>query len=261
MYNSKFDLVNSIYSTIKKNKILFKFNFFIIAISVVLLGLLNKKTYSQPVYLESNSNINDSINQSLDLPLDVINSSKVLQRWIEKIPNILEDIKYTPSFKTVIGLGYTEFPSNQHSGGFIVKAKDFFLGETGLSISGDFQTSFTKRDAGGISLQYYLLPLGYYLNISPVLGYRTISTNKYSEDGLNIGGKLIFALSRSGASDISIIQTFLSPGNVDEVGITNLSFGYAITPNMRLSTEIEKQNSRIKKDSQISILLEWIPQL
>ena len=89
MYNSKFDLVNSIYSTIKKNKILFKFNFFIIAISVVLLGLLNKKTYSQPVYLESNSNINDSINQSLDLPLDVINSSKVLQRWIEKIPNIL----------------------------------------------------------------------------------------------------------------------------------------------------------------------------
>ena len=80
MYNSKFDLVNSIYSTIKKNKILFKFNFFIIAISVVLLGLLNKKTYSQPVYLESNSNINDSINQSLDLPLDVINSSKVLQR-------------------------------------------------------------------------------------------------------------------------------------------------------------------------------------
>ena len=48
---------------------------------------------------------------------------------------------------------------------------------------------------------------------------------------------------------------------MDEVGITNLSFGYAITPNMRLSTEIEKQNSRIKKDSQVSILLEWIPQL
>ncbi|MDJ0511491.1 MAG: hypothetical protein QNJ64_19915, partial [Crocosphaera sp.] len=125
--------------------------------------------------------------------------------------------------------------------------------------SGDYETSFGKRDAGGVNLQYYLLPLGYYINVAPIVGYRSISTNNYSEDGVNIGGKIIFPLSRNGAADISFSQTFISPGDDDEVGITNVSFGYAITPKIRLATEIEEQNSRVEKDSQFSIILEWMP--
>ncbi|KFF41655.1 MAG: hypothetical protein ucyna2_00531 [Candidatus Atelocyanobacterium thalassa isolate SIO64986] len=259
MCNSRFNLVNNIYLTMRSNKILFKLNFFIIITFLILFSSFNKKIYGQNIYPNSNLDLNDSINQSLGLSSEIVNSSKVLQRWTKEIPNILEEIRYNPSFKTRIGLGYSEFPSNQHDGGFIVKAQDIFFGKKGLSISGDYQTSFTKRDAGGIDLQYYLLPLGYYFNVAPLLGYRTVSTNNYSEDGLNIGGKLILALSRSGASDISITQTFLSPGSTDEVGVINLSFGYAVTSNMRLSTEIKKQNSRVKKDSQVSILLEWMP--
>ena len=109
------------------------------------------------------------------------------------------------------------------------------------------------------NLQYYVLPLGYYVNVAPVVGYRSISTNNYSEDGVNIGGKIIFPLSRSGAADLSFSQTFISPGDDDEVGVTNVSFGYAITKQIRLATEIEKQNSRVKKDSQFSIIIEWMP--
>ncbi len=255
MCNSRFDLANNIYLIMSNNKILFKFNSFIIITSLILFSSLNKKIYGQTIYSDSNN----SIDQSLDLSSEIVNSSKVLQRWTRKIPNILEEIKHTPSFKTRIGLGYTEFPSNQHIGGLIIRAEDVFLGKKGFSISGNYQTSFTKRDAGSINLQYYLLPLGYYFNVTPVLGYKTISTNNYSEDGLNIGGKLILALSRSGASDISITQTFLSPGSAEEVGVINLSFGYAVTSNMRLLTEVKKQNSRVKKDSQVSILLEWMP--
>jgi hypothetical protein len=209
----------------------------------------------------SNPSINpESVTEnSLDLPPEIINNSPVLQRWKEKIPDVLEDINNDPSFRTRVGIGYAEFPSTQHDGGINIGVQDIFIGKTGLTVSGDYETSFGKRDAGGVNLQYYLLPLGYYVNVAPVIGYRAISTNNYSEDGVNIGGKIIFPLSRTGAADFSVSQTFISPGDDDEVGISNVSFGYAITKQIRLATEIEKQNSRVKKDSQFSIILEWMP--
>ncbi|ACB53417.1 conserved hypothetical protein [Crocosphaera subtropica ATCC 51142] len=200
-----------------------------------------------------------SSENSLDLPPEVINNSPVLQKWIKEVPNVLEDINHDPSFRTRVGIGYAEFPSTEHDGGLTISVDDIFIGRTGLTISGDYETSFGERDAGGVNLQYYLLPLGYYINVAPVVGYRAISTNNYSEDGVNIGGKIIFPLSRSGAADLSVSHTFISPGDDDEVGITNVSFGYAITKQIRLATEIEKQNSRVKKDSQFSLMLEWMP--
>nr|WP_232826264.1 hypothetical protein [Cyanothece sp. BG0011] len=200
-----------------------------------------------------------SAENSLDLPPEVINNSPVLQKWMKEVPNVLEDINHDPSFRTRVGIGYAEFPSTEHDGGLNISVDDIFIGRTGLTVSGDYETSFGERDAGGVNLQYYLLPLGYYVNVAPVVGYRAISTNNYSEDGVNIGGKVIFPLSRSGAADISVSHTFISPGDDDEVGISNISFGYAITKEIRLATEIEKQNSRVKKDSQFSLILEWMP--
>ncbi|MGK7959959.1 hypothetical protein [Crocosphaera sp.] len=195
----------------------------------------------------------------LDLPPEIINNSPVLQKWMKGVPDVLEDINHDPSFRTRVGIGYAEFPSTEHDGGLNVSVDDIFIGRTGLTISGDYETSFGKRDAGGVNLQYYILPLGYYVNVAPVVGYRSISTNNYSEDGVNIGGKVIFPLSRSGAADLSVSHTFISPGDDDEVGVTNVSFGYAITQKIRLATEIEKQNSRVKKDSQFSLMLQWMP--
>ncbi len=233
----------------QKNKL--KFNAFSFVIILTAFSTIADTVYSQTA--------DSSSENSLDLPPEIINNSSVLQRWMKEVPDVLGEINHEPSFRTRIGIGYAEFPSTQHDGGLNISVNDVFVGRTGLTISGDYETSFGKRDAGGLNLQYYVLPLGYYVNIAPVVGYRSISTNNYSEDGVNIGGKIIFPLSRSGAADLSFSQTFISPGDDDEVGVTNVSFGYAITKQIRLATEIEKQNSRVKKDSQFSIILEWMP--
>ncbi|NES87707.1 MAG: hypothetical protein F6K10_43865, partial [Moorea sp. SIO2B7] len=96
------------------------------------------------------------------------------------------------------------------------------------------------------------------LNIAPMVGYRYLESNNYSTDGVNVGARLMLSLSRTGAADISLTQSFVSPGGREEVGITTLSFGYAITNNLRLSTDIQKQNSRKDKDSRVGIVLEWM---
>lgn len=197
---------------------------------------------------------------SIDLSPDEIEESPVLQRWIEKIPDVSEDIKNDPSFRTRIRLGYSHFPSSGDAGGFNIGVEDLFIGETGLTVSGDYQASFNgDRASVGGDLRYYILPLGNYINIAPVLGYRYIETNGYSTDGANVGLRLMFALSRTGAADISLTQSFVSPGGSEEVGMTTLSLGYALTENLRLSTDIQKQNSTNSKDSRVGIVLEWMP--
>jgi hypothetical protein len=200
-----------------------------------------------------------SLENTFDLPQEIIEDSPVLKRWLNNIPNILYDIYTDPSFRTRLGIGYVEFPSTEHDGGINITVDDIFIGKTGLTISGDYQTSFGRRDAGGVNLQYYLLPLGNYINVAPMLGYRSISTNNYSESGVNIGGKLLFPLSRTGASDISLSHSFISPGEDNEVGITTLSLGYAITKNIRLATKIERQNSQVKNDNKIGVMFELMP--
>jgi hypothetical protein len=91
------------------------------------------------------------------------------------------------------------------------------------------------------------------------VGYRNLETGDYSTDGVNVGARLLLVLSRTGAADVSLTQSFVSPGSSEEVGITTLSFGYAVTRNLRLSTDIQKQNSREEKDSRVGIVLEWMP--
>jgi hypothetical protein len=196
----------------------------------------------------------------LDLSPEAIEKSPVLQRWLKGIPNVLEEIQNDPSFRTRVRLGYTQFPSSGHVGGLSVGVDNLFVGKTGLTLSGDYQTSFSQtRQAGGANLQYYILPLGGYVNVAPVVGYRYIQTHNYSTDGVNVGVRLMLVLSRTGAADISVTQSFMSPGSSNEVGITSLSVGYAVTKHLRLSADIQEQNSIAAKDSQVGILLEWMP--
>ncbi|MDJ0576954.1 MAG: hypothetical protein QNJ65_17530 [Xenococcaceae cyanobacterium MO_234.B1] len=61
--------------------------------------------------------------------------------------------------------------------------------------------------------------------------------------------RVILALSCTGAADISLIQSFVAPSSKDEVGTSCLSVGYAFIPDLRCSTEIELQNSKIDKDN------------
>lgn len=198
--------------------------------------------------------------ESIDISPEILQESPVLQRWLEKIPNVLEDIRNSPSFRTRFRLGYSQFPSSQDAGGINLGVEDLFIGKTGLTVSGDYQTSFNgNRSSVGANLQYYVLPLGGYVNIAPVVGYRYIQTGNYNTDGVNVGLKLMLPLSRNGAADISVTQNFVSPGGYNEVGITTFSVGYALTPNLRLATDIQEQNSHKAKDSQISIIFEWMP--
>ena len=198
--------------------------------------------------------------KSLDLNPEIIKSSPVLQRWLKKIPNVLKDIDNDPSFRTRVKLGYTEFPSTQHRGGINVGVEDVFLGNTGLTVSANYQGSFHgDRKLTGGDLNYYILPLGNYVNIAPTVGYRYLQTNNYSTDGVNVGVKIMFALSRKGAADISLTQSFIEPGGNEEVGLSTLAVGYAITNNLRISTEIQRQNSPANKDSSVGIFLEWMP--
>ncbi len=194
----------------------------------------------------------------LDLSPEIIENSPVLQRWQRQVPNVLEEIRHDPSFRTRLRLGYSHFPST--GGGFNVGVEDVFLSRTGLTVSGDYHRSFNgKRESYGADLRYYVLPLGSYVNFAPQVGYRNLTTGKFSTDGVNVGARLMLALSRTGAADVSLTQSFVSPGSSEEVGITTLSVGYAVTQNLRLSTDIQKQNSKEDKDSRVGIVLEWMP--
>jgi hypothetical protein len=199
----------------------------------------------------------------LDLNPEIINHSPVLQRWLKKIPNILEEIKHNPSFTTKVRLGYAQFPSQDDSSGITVGVEDVFIGSSGLTIDADYQTSFRgdARTSAGANLNYYVLPLGSYVNISPVLGYRYFQRGDYSTEGVNLGGRVRLSLSPKGAADITLSQTFLSPGGSEEIGFTTFSAGYALTPNLRISADIQKQNSSQHKDESVTLFLEWMPKV
>ncbi|MDY6939210.1 MAG: hypothetical protein SWY16_16265 [Cyanobacteriota bacterium] len=198
--------------------------------------------------------------EDFDIDREILEGSPVLQDWLEEVPDVLEEIRHDPSFRTRVRWGYSQFPSTDDKGGFHVGIEDLFVGETGLTLSGEYQQTFDgDRRTWGSDARYYVLPLGGYVNLAPVVGYRQIETEGYSTDGINLGARLMLVLSRTGAADISLTQSFVSPGSEDEVGITTLSVGYAIASNLRLSTDFQNQNSRVDKDSRVGIHLEWMP--
>ncbi|OKH32927.1 hypothetical protein NIES2119_24620 [[Phormidium ambiguum] IAM M-71] len=197
--------------------------------------------------------------RDLDLSPEIIENSPLLRRWMRKVPNVLDDIKNDPSFRTRLRLGYSQYTSDDRSSGIKVGVEDIFLGKTGLTLSGEYNTSFDgDYSLYGGDLRYYILPLGGYINIAPVIGYRHIDTDRYNTSGLNVGAKLLFVFSRTGAGDISLTQSWVSPGTSEEVGLTTISVGYALTENIRLSTDFQKQNARQRKDNRLAIVLEWM---
>jgi hypothetical protein len=196
----------------------------------------------------------------LDIDPQILENSPVLQRWTEEIPDVLSEIRNDPSFRTRLRLGYSQFPSNDDASGVHVGVEDVFIGQTNLTVSGDYQASFNgDREAYGSELRYYVLPLGSSVNVAPVVGYRRLEGDRYSTDGVNLGVRLQLQLSRTGAADVALTQSWVNPGSdSEEVGLTTLTFGYAVTRQLRLSTDIQKQNAPEQKDSRVGIGLEWM---
>lgn len=198
--------------------------------------------------------------EQLELDPALVENSPVLQRWLEEVPDVLSEIRNDPSFRTRLRLGYSQFPASGQAAGFNVGVEDLFLGRTRLTASGNYQRSFNgEQEAYGGDLHYYILPLGSSINVAPVLGYRQINTSQYTTDGVNVGVRLRIVPSRTGAADITLTQTWVAPGTHEEVGISTLSFGYAVTHDLRISTDLEKQNAPARKDSRVAIVLEWMP--
>ncbi|XGV95796.1 MAG: hypothetical protein ACAF41_24025 [Leptolyngbya sp. BL-A-14] len=195
---------------------------------------------------------------SIDLDPKLIESSPVLQRWLKQVPDVLADIKRDPSFRTRLRLGYTQFPSSKDASGLNVGLEDIFVGRSGLTFSADYQTDFNQRTAWGGNVRYYIRPLGSVINVAPVLGYRHLETTRYNTEGLQVGLRLLLVPSRTGAADLAVTQSWVTPRGENEVGLTTLSFGYALTRSLRLSTDLEKQNSRFRSDSRVSVNLEWM---
>lgn len=200
-------------------------------------------------------------NQAIDLSPEIINGSPVLQKWLKEIPDVMNDIKTDPSFRTRVKAGYSQYPSAGQTGGYHFAVDDVFIGRSGLSASANYNATFSgERVNYGVDAQYYLLPLGGYINVTPLVGFRHLQTDKYNRDGLNLGLKLMLVPSRGGGADLSLSQSFVNlGGGSSEIGLTTLSVGYAVTNHLRLSTDIQQQNARENYDSRVGIGIEWMP--
>jgi hypothetical protein len=198
--------------------------------------------------------------QDLDLPPETIQGSPVLQKWLKGIPSVTADIEHEPSFRTRVKVGYSNYPSTGQAGGYHFSLEDVFFGKSGFSASANYNSVFEgNRRTYGVDAQYYLLPLGRYTNISPIVGYRRLETDLYRRDGLNLGVKLMFVGARGGGADVSLSQSWVGLGGNDETGLTTLSVGYALTNNLRISTDIQQQNAKERYDSRVGIGIEFMP--
>jgi hypothetical protein len=179
-----------------------------------------------------------------------------LQPWLQSPPDVLQDIRRDPSFRTRVRLGYSQFAEDGAANGVQVGVEDVFVGETGLTVSGEYRGG--DRQSYGGELRYYVRSLGSRINLSPVVGYRHLETSNHEVDGVNVGARVLLSLSRTGAADIALSQTWVAPGSSDETGLTTFSAGYAIAPDIRLSTEIQRQNAPQSKDTRFGVSLEWM---
>ncbi|AFZ44585.1 hypothetical protein PCC7418_2438 [Halothece sp. PCC 7418] len=201
---------------------------------------------------------NPTLAEELDLDPTLIENSPVLQRWGQEIPDLSAEMSSDPSFDTRFQVGYVQYPSGDQISGWIIGVEDIFLGRNGVTVSVGYSESFNHDRAHFKSdFSYSLLPLGNYFNVAPVMGYHALETEDYQEDGLNLGLQVRLILSRTGAADIRLTQSFISPTTETEVGLTNLAIGYSLTKQLRLNVEIEKQNARQAKESRVGILTQW----
>ena len=194
------------------------------------------------------------------MPIDIppqIRNSPTLQKWLNQAPDIRREIANDPSFRTRLQVGYSRF-TQANTNAVTIGLEDLRLGSTPVTLSSHF-----SRGGGissfGVDAQTYLLPLGGYINIAPVVGWRSLSNSNTQNQGLNVGTKLMLIPSRGGGADVALQQTWINVGSDREVGIGKVSVGYAIAPQLRLATTIERWQGRAISETRGSLLLEWMP--
>lgn len=208
-------------------------------------------------YCCGHSYANDQMSRSAaDLEIDrqIIDRSPVLQRWLNRPPDLLDDIRNSPSFDSKLRIGIT---SRNHSLGLELGAEDIFLGKSPVTFNVGVQAELSGRESEiNAHFRYYLLPLGSYWNVAPIVGYRQFNQFERPQiSGLDVGLQGILVLSPQ-SSDLRLSHTFTSPQGDLEMSTTTLSSSYALTNNLRLGTKIEWRRSPIIYDSRVGFLLE-----
>ncbi len=197
-------------------------------------------------------------NRALDLKIDqkLIQSSPVLRRWLAQPPDVLQEIDQTPAFPTRLQLTLFTIPSRGGDTEWSAAFQDIFLAQSSVSVSTEYsQSTRTENRQWGTQARVYLLPLGSHLNIAPVMGYRTLIVDGWSFQGPEIGTRFVIASPQ--AADISFTQSF-TLDEVTTVGRSQLAMGYALSPSIRISAQVQWQNSPIRWDTAYGFSLELV---
>ncbi|MGF1512913.1 MAG: hypothetical protein ACFB5Z_04340 [Elainellaceae cyanobacterium] len=211
---------------------------------------------AQPVEAQPDMGESD-VAEDLDLNPSILESSPVLQRWLEETPNLSEDIRRDPAFRSRLRLGYLRVTDGENEDGILAGIEDIVLTQSGLTLSADYRGTLDgDRYSAGGELRYYLLSLGRRVNLAPVLGYRSINTAEDDLDGVAVGARLLLVPSRTGAADISIAQTLVNPGG-EEASLFNVSAGYALTQQLRVGGDIQIETIS-DSNTQVAVVLEWL---
>jgi hypothetical protein len=147
---------------------------------------------------------------------------------------------------------------SENGTGIEVRAEEMLLDRSGLTLSGGYQRLLDEENHQSewdAQLQYYLRPLGRYLNIAPVVGFRERDRSGRNRGGVNVGIHVLLVLSRGGGGEISATQTWSIPTTGESMSLTKLSAAYAIDSHWRLSTDWQRQN----REHQTGIFVEWMP--
>ena len=204
----------------------------------------------------------EQFDAELDLEPGTVEGSPVLQEWLRTTPDVLDAIRHEPSFPTRLHLGYALFPSSRDERGLAIGVEDMFVGDLPLTLNADYVANFDgndqDREAYGAHVRYYVLPLGGYVNVAPIVGYRHVEAVDYRESGVQVGFQVKLIPSRGGGADFAYTQSWVSPTEEDAVMITELEFGYGLTERLRLATDVEWQFAPGATDSQLGIGLEWV---
>ena len=195
--------------------------------------------------------------EGLELDQSIIDGSPILQRWLEETPDILEDIRRDPAFRTRIRFAYAEIDGES---GVYISVDDIFLGNTKMTLNAGYEETFgDDHQSWGMELRYYTLPLGNRVNLAPLVGYRELETPDDYIDGVEFGLRLLFVPSRTAAADLSVTQSWVNLGNDrQETSLTTFTAGYALTQDVRLSSDIQIQVTPDRQDIHFSLGLEFM---
>lgn len=204
---------------------------------------------------------NEQAETELELEPGTVESSPVLERWLQETPDVIEAIRNQPSFSPRLQVSRAFFPSSDDENGLAVGIEDVFIGDLPLTINADYFGNFddgdAEREAFGAHLRYYTRPLGSYINVAPIIGYRHIEAEGFSESGLQAGFQIKVVPSRGGGADFAYTQTWVSPTEEDSVLLTQFEFGYGLTNRLRLATDLEWQFAAGDTESRFGVGLEW----